>query len=220
MVRTYYYNHDKDIMLTPHFKVGDFINSSQVASNIINISDELPSMLEKLYAKLLDKYNLGSIVITSGYHPYEHDILISNDIHMQGKACDIICYNQDGTVIDNQEVCCLASDVGFNGIGYGGTYTHVDVGDDTNYFDETNGRVGIDNFYKYFNISKENIRLKYQLGDHVKIAGIYKTSNDDERQVPRVNQGIITKIVNDAKNPYLLNGGNIGWIREKDIISN
>ena len=122
-------------------------------------------------------------------------------------------------------MCCAAETVGFNGIGYGGNYTHIDVRSSKSYFDETNGKTGISSFYSYFNITKpndnnSNNNNKYKVGDTVTINGVYISSDSNEKLTPRITTGTITKIVTNAKNPYLLNDGKIGWVNDSVIINN
>lgn len=59
---------------------------------------------------------------------------------------------------------------------------------------------------------------KYQVGDKVKINGVYISSISTEKLKPAVTEGKITKVVN-ARNPYLLNNGNIGWVNDECIIT-
>lgn len=57
---------------------------------------------------------------------------------------------------------------------------------------------------------------KYKVGDVVSINGVYKSSTSTEKLTPLVTKGTITKIV-DARNPYLLDNGNIGWVNDSCI---
>ena len=57
------------------------------------------------------------------------------------------------------------------------------------------------------------------IGDTVTINGVYTSSMSTNKLNPSVKTGTITKIVNGANNPYLLNNGNIGWINEGCIVS-
>lgn len=57
---------------------------------------------------------------------------------------------------------------------------------------------------------------KWNLGDYVSINGVYVSSTSDDMLKPKIDHGKITKIV-DAKNPYLLNDGLIGWVNDKCI---
>lgn len=61
--------------------------------------------------------------------------------------------------------------------------------------------------------------LKYKVGDKVKVSSYYASSTDpDEKAVRRNAEGTITKVLtNGAKNPYLLNNGDLGWCNDGDI---
>ena len=61
--------------------------------------------------------------------------------------------------------------------------------------------------------------LKYKVGDRVKINGVYTSSTDSNKLNPAVTVGTITKIVEGARNPYLLENGNIGWVNNDTIVS-
>ena len=60
---------------------------------------------------------------------------------------------------------------------------------------------------------------KYKIGDTVRINGVYVSSSSDTRLTPAKTKGKITRIVDGARNPYLLDGGNIGWINDNCIVS-
>ena len=60
---------------------------------------------------------------------------------------------------------------------------------------------------------------KYKEGDTVEINGVYVSSVSTNKLKPLVTKGTITKIVN-ARNPYLLNNGAIGWVNDDCIVSN
>ena len=59
---------------------------------------------------------------------------------------------------------------------------------------------------------------KYKVGDVVNINGVYVSSTSTEKLKPAVTKGTITKIV-DARNPYLLDNGNIGWVNDSCIVN-
>ena len=62
-------------------------------------------------------------------------------------------------------------------------------------------------------------QLAHKVGDVVTINGVYSNSNSDERKVPAIKQGTITKVLEGTKNPYLLDNGNIGWVNDSCIVS-
>lgn len=58
----------------------------------------------------------------------------------------------------------------------------------------------------------------HYVGENVNINGVYTTSMSTNKLNPAVKSGTITKIVNGANNPYLLNNGNIGWVNDSCIV--
>ncbi len=58
---------------------------------------------------------------------------------------------------------------------------------------------------------------KYKIGDTVNINGVYVSSTSTEKLKPLITRGTITRIV-EARNPYLLDNGNIGWVNDECII--
>lgn len=63
------------------------------------------------------------------------------------------------------------------------------------------------------------VELRYKVGDRVKINGVYKSSTDSEKLAPAVTVGSVTKVLEGARNPYLLEDGNIGWVNDDVIVS-
>lgn len=61
---------------------------------------------------------------------------------------------------------------------------------------------------------------KRNVGDVVTVTGIYVASNSTKRLNPARTSGKITKIIAGAKNPYLLDNGNLGWTNDGCIIDN
>ena len=233
MIREYSYKKDKDKVLSKHFKVGEFASidnrNNSLTTDKILIDDNLVIMLEKLYDYLDNLYGIKNILITSGYRSADFETSlpggVANGQHTKGTAVDIIINKKSSGSVDSKLICCASETVGFNGIGYGGNYTHIDVRSSKSYFDETNGKTGISSFYSYFNITKPNDNTnvtsnKYKVGDVVNINGVYISSDSNEKLTPRVTIGTITKVVSNAKNPYLLNDGNIGWVNDSVIINN
>lgn len=71
---------------------------------------------------------------------------------------------------------------------------------------------------KYIDYSVEPTPLKYKVGDVVEINGVYKSSMSTEKLTPKYTKGTITRIVEGARNPYLLDDGNIGWVNDDCIV--
>lgn len=59
-----------------------------------------------------------------------------------------------------------------------------------------------------------------KVGDVVTVTGIYVASNSTNRLNPARTSGTITKIIPGAKNPYLLDNGNLGWTNDGCIVDN
>ena len=64
-----------------------------------------------------------------------------------------------------------------------------------------------------------NVDTKYEEGDIVTINGVYYTSTSTEKLKPARTKGTITDIIKGARNPYLLDGGQLGWVNDDCIIS-
>lgn len=143
--------------LSPHFNVQEFRCKCGKEHEIL-IADELVDKLEKLYSAL----NCSKIIVTSGYRCTAHDKAVGGSgtgQHTKGNAADICCYGQDGQPISSKTVCCMAQDIGFNGIAnitaeY--KYTHVDVRTGSKWYgDEIKDTSTVtSDFYSYFGISK------------------------------------------------------------------
>ena len=61
---------------------------------------------------------------------------------------------------------------------------------------------------------------KYKIGDFVTINGVYVSSTSIDKLKPAITSGKITRIIKNAKNPYLLDDGKIGWVNDNCIIEN
>lgn len=58
---------------------------------------------------------------------------------------------------------------------------------------------------------------KHKVGEVVTINGVYVSSTSTAKLRPTITKGTITKIVN-ARNPYLLDDGKIGWVNDDCIV--
>ena len=56
------------------------------------------------------------------------------------------------------------------------------------------------------------------IGDTVTINGVYTSSSSTKKLTPAVKSGMITRIISGARNPYLLNNGNLGWVNDSCIV--
>ncbi|WP_270525723.1 peptidoglycan recognition protein family protein [Longibaculum muris] len=60
---------------------------------------------------------------------------------------------------------------------------------------------------------------KHKVGETVTINGVYTSSGSDKKLKPARTKGKITKVIKGARNPYLLENGNIGWTNDECITS-
>lgn len=114
-----------------------------------------PETLEKV-EKLRELTKCTACIVTSGYRTPSHNKAIggaSSSVHTEGYAMD--CHFQNSKY-STKEICCMAQDLGFRGIGYINTNAvHLDMKNRTYRGDETrdySNNVGGD-FYKYFGIA-------------------------------------------------------------------
>lgn len=68
-------------------------------------------------------------------------------------------------------------------------------------------------------VDEKNNNTGRNIGDIVQINGVYTSSSSTKKLTPITKSGMITRIIPGAKNPYLLNNGNIGWVNDSCIIS-
>ena len=74
-------------------------------------------------------------------------------------------------------------------------------------------------YIEYVSVTPTTNCGNYKVGDVVTINGVYTSSTSTEKLIPAITKGTITRIVSGARNPYLLDNGNIGWINESCIVS-
>lgn len=58
--------------------------------------------------------------------------------------------------------------------------------------------------------------MKYKVGDHVTFDHVYISSESSIPLIPYMNHGTITRIVEEARNPYLIGNG-LGWVNDESI---
>lgn len=60
--------------------------------------------------------------------------------------------------------------------------------------------------------------MNHKIGERVKIDKVYVSSESVNPLTPAITEGTITRIIEGARNPYLLDDGNIGWVNDDCII--
>ncbi len=68
-------------------------------------------------------------------------------------------------------------------------------------------------------VNESNNNTGKNIGDVVSINGVYTSSSSTKKLNPAVKSGMITRIIPGARNPYLLNNGNIGWVNDSCIVN-
>lgn len=76
------------------------------------------------------------------------------------------------------------------------------------------------NPYEYLDkeLYEQTDNIKYKIGDIVTINGVYSSSTSNIKLNPLIKKGTITRIVDNVRNPYLLDNGNIGWVNNDVIV--
>lgn len=58
--------------------------------------------------------------------------------------------------------------------------------------------------------------MNYKVGDHVTFNHVYISSDSSIPLIPYMNHGTITRVVPNARNPYLIGNG-LGWVNNDSI---
>ena len=123
MVKEYSYEKNKNDLLTPNFKVGEFSarRGGHLDGDRILIDEELVEKLELLSLAV----RRVPVIITDGYRTEEYDRILTGGVgqHTKGKAADIKVRGYSSV-----ELAALAEEIGFDGIGIiNGEAIHVDT---------------------------------------------------------------------------------------------
>lgn len=163
MIKTYSYPKDKNIQLSTHFAMGEFVTASDYGGNYpstVYIDDGLPVTLEKVFAH----FGCNRAEISSGYRTSACDRSVGGSgsgPHTQGIAVDV-CFYRGNQPIPSRIIACYLQDIGVKGIGVycGGTqnWTHFDMRVNSVWYgDERDYSAGHNNFYSYTGTSKSEV---------------------------------------------------------------
>ena len=100
---------------------------------------------------------------------------------------------------------------------------------DNGFVEGIEGPVDLDYSYRDFpteikeqglnNFEKEDTTppsMNYKVGDHVVFDHVYISSDSSIPLIPYMNHGTITRVVQNARNPYLIGNG-LGWVNNESI---
>lgn len=166
-IKTYNLSKKGNVYASKHIQVKELasIGQGKTYSNTVKIDTTLLDKVEKLF----DKMKCSKIIISSGYRTPAHDKNVGGNgsgAHTKGKAIDCCFYDKNNKIISAKYVCCIAQDLGFNGIANISSnykYVHLDILSRIYKGDERFGTNTVTtNFYDYFDIKKAD--LYKQLG--------------------------------------------------------
>lgn len=161
-VKTYNLSKQGNEYVSKHIQVKEMasIGQGKTYSNTVKIDTNLIEMVEKLFEKM----KCSKVIISSGYRTYKHDKVVGGNgagPHTKGKAIDCCFYDKNNKIISAKYVCCIAQDLGFNGIANISSkykYVHLDVMSRIYKGDEIKSNNTVTkNFYNYFGITKEKL---------------------------------------------------------------
>lgn len=152
---------------------------------------------------------LGNMKGSTGNASYGNCVKIDHD----NEYCTLYAHMLKGLLVKNGDYVKKGQRLGYmsdSGNAYGG-HLHFEVW-------KNGARI---NPISYLDSDlPKNIRptLKYKLGDIVKINKVYVSSESVNPLNPLITEGKITRIIESARNPYLLEDGKIGWINDNCIV--
>lgn len=163
MIKYYNYPADKNVKLSEHFVVGEFVTFSDYHGNYpssIPIDSGLPTTLEKVYSH----FGCNRAEISSGYRTPACDKSVGGSgsgPHTQGIAVDV-CFYRGSQPIPSRIIACYLQDIGVKGIGVycGGTqnWTHFDMRVNSVWYgDERDYSAGHNDYYSYTGTSKTEV---------------------------------------------------------------
>mgnify|MGYP000009653592 FL=1 len=186
-------------------------NSNHQAVDMVDGDRKLDYVVAHTEGKVIilqDGYN--NIKGSTGNTSYGNFVKIE---HKNGYAT-LYAHMQKGLLVKNGEYVEKGQRLGYmgdSGNAYG-AHLHFEVWKD-------GVRINPENYINS-NLYNEEIKQKYKVGDKVTINGVFVSSESTEKLNPLIKTGTITKIINNVRNPYLLDNGNIGWVNDSVILNN
>ena len=162
-INYYSYPAEKDVQLSAHFKMGEFVDASDYTSAPFPSTVPIDSDLINILEQVREHFGCTSCNINSGYRTPEADKAVSGSgsgPHTYGCAADVYFY-KNGQPVESRLVACYLQDIGAYGIGYccGGNYygTHIDTLSRFWHGDERDYSVTVSDYYAYTGTTKAEV---------------------------------------------------------------
>lgn len=162
-VKYYSYPADKDVQLSAHFKMGEFVDPSDYTSAPFPSSVPIDSDLIDVLEQVRDHFSCTSCNVNSGYRTQQADKAVGGSgsgPHTYGCAADVYFY-KNGQPVESRLIACYLQDIGARGIGYccGGNYygTHIDTLSRVWHGDERDYSVTVSDYYSYTGTTKTEV---------------------------------------------------------------
>ncbi len=182
-VKYYNYPADKDVQLSAHFKMGEFVDPSDYTSAPFPSTVPIDSDLINILEQVRDHFGC-TCNINSGYRTPAADKAVGGSgsgPHTYGCAADAYFY-KDGQPIESRLIACYLQDIGAHGIGYccGGNFygTHIDTLSRVWHGDERDYSVTVSDYYSYTGTTKAEV-----YGSSVQSTA--KSGNSDVKEVQK-----------------------------------
>ena len=161
-VKYYNYPADKDVQLSAHFKMGEFVDPSDYTSAPFPSTVPIDSDLIDILEQVRDHFGC-TCDINSGYRTPAADKAVGGSgsgPHTYGCAADAYFY-KDGQPVESRLIACYLQDIGAHGIGYccGGNFygTHIDTLSRVWHGDERDYSVTVSDYYSYTGTTKSEV---------------------------------------------------------------
>lgn len=162
-VKYYIYPADKDVQLSPHFKMGEFVDPSDYTSAPFPSTVPIDSGLIDILEQVREHFGCTSCNINSGYRTPAADKAVGgrgSGPHTYGCAADAYFY-KNGQPVESRLIACYLQDIGAHGIGYccGGNFygTHIDTLSRVWQGDERDYSVTVSDYYSYTGTTKSEV---------------------------------------------------------------
>jgi peptidoglycan hydrolase-like protein with peptidoglycan-binding domain len=162
-VKYYNYPADKDVQLSAHFKMGEFVDASDYTSAPFPSDVPIDSDLIDVLEQVREHFGCTSCNINSGYRTQQADKAVGGSgsgPHTYGCAADVYFY-KNGQPLESRLIACYLQDIGAHGIGYccGGNYygTHIDSLSRVWHGDERDYSVTVSDYYSYTGTTKAEV---------------------------------------------------------------